>query len=378
MNRLQLLPRIAAHKLSRATGMPQATPVSMTISVTNQCNSRCKTCMIWELYRREPEKKKTEMTTDEYEAIFKSIKSPVFWFTLSGGEPCLRPDMVEIAAYIYKYCHPAILNIPTNGLLPAMIEDKISRVTDIYSKAMVIVNLSLDGVAERHDQIRGVPGNFEKAMDTYHRLVRLKKTHSNLEVGVHSVVSKFNVDKLMDTYEYVTKTLGPDSYICEIAEHRNELYNTGDDISPDIPAYEEFVKKLSQGIRADSSKWQGVPKLIQAFRLEYYNLLLKELKLGKQIIPCCAGFTTGHLSCYGEVWPCCIQADEASFGNVRDVGYDFMKVWRSQKAKLIRKMIKKGGCSCPTSTANTHYTSMLCDPATMLRVLRNLIKVSST
>ena len=375
MKELQLIPRVVAHKLFRFIGVPKAIPVSMTVTVTNQCNSRCKTCMIWKFYRDYPDRRNNELTLEEYEAIFRCIGNPIFWITLSGGEPCLRPDLVDIAAIIHKYCNPAILNLPVNGLLPTITENTARKILDIYSQSTVIVNLSLDEIGGKHDEIRGVPGNFEKAMDTYRRLVELKKEYSNLEVGVHSVASKFNIAALMGMYEYVTKELVPDSYICEIAEHRNELFNTSEDIAPDIPSYESFIGELSRRIREDSGRWKGMPRFIQAFRLEYYKLLVRELKARKQVIPCYAGFINCHISCYGEVWPCCILADEASMGNLREVNYDFKRIWTSQKAATIREMIKKGRCSCSTSTANNHYTSMLCSPATTLRVIRNALRM---
>jgi len=370
MHRLgQIVPRIVGYKLFREFNFPRLMPVSITVSTTNQCNSRCKTCNIWKVYSDNPQLRDKELTIKEYESIFENIGNSVAWFTISGGEPYLRPDLVDICKYLYEYCTPKILIIPTNGLLVHFVKSKTSRILNLCKKTSVIVNLSLDGVGSVHDEIRGVPKNFEKAMDTYRHLLMLKEEYDNLEIGVHSVVSKFNIDRLLDVYDYVKGKLDPDSYICEIAENRSELFNVKDDIAPDVSSYESTIKKLRQKIKKDYLKKSGFPRLIQAFRLEYYNLAIEELKQKKQVIPCYAGFASCQISAYGDLWPCCILAYDASFGNLREVDYNFKGVWLSERAERFRKMIKTGHCYCPM--ANVHYTNMLCNMKTMLKIAHN-------
>lgn len=343
----------------------------MTVSVTNQCNSRCKTCNIWKLYKENPQLKKKELSLQEYKTIFRNIGDSAIWFTLSGGEPFLRTDLVDIAKSLYDNCNPSVLSIPTNGLLCHRVAQTVKRILDMCPKSSVIINLSLDGVEDFHDEMRGVAKNFESAMETYRLLKGLQGQYDNLEVGVHSVVSRFNIDKLQNVYDFVKAELKPDSYVCEIAENRNELFNQKDDITPDTLSYERAIKKLCQNVKSDYLHKTGFPKLIQAFRLEYYNLVVKELKQERQIIPCYAGFASCQISVYGDVWPCCILAYNASMGNLREYGYDFKKVWFSGRADEVRKMIRAGVCYCPM--ANAHYTNMLCDMTTLLKVARNAL-----
>lgn len=366
---IQLVPKVLEYKLFRSVNVPKLMPISMTISVTNQCNSKCKTCNIWKLYGDDQRLRDKELSLQEIENIFENIKGSVIWFTISGGEPYLRSDLIGICKLIQEYSSPKILIIPTNGLLPHSIHSKTKEILEFSQKTSVIVNLSLDGVGNIHDDIRGVPKNFEKAMETYRHLRMLKKEYSNLEIGVHSVVSKFNLNRLLDVYDYVKDKLNPDSYICEIAENRSELFNTKDDIIPDVPSYESTIEELRQRVKKDYLDKSGIPSLIQAFRLEYYNLAVEELKQKRQVIPCYAGFASCQISAYGDVWPCCVLAYDASFGNLREVDYDFKTVWLSERATKVRKMIKAGYCYCPM--ANVHYTNMLCSMKTMLKVAYN-------
>ncbi|MDI6905797.1 MAG: radical SAM protein, partial [Candidatus Bathyarchaeia archaeon] len=193
INTLSLGSKVLGYKLFRTIHIPKMLPLSVTVSVTNVCNSRCQTCYIWSLYREKPWLKDKELKTDEFEKIFMNIGRNAVWITISGGEPYLRHDLVRICEAAYEHCHPQILIIPTNCLLPSEIKYKTRKILEIYRNSAVIVNLSLDGIGKKHDVIRGVPGNFEKVISTYNELRELKKELPNLTLGVHSVASRFNI-----------------------------------------------------------------------------------------------------------------------------------------------------------------------------------------
>ena len=84
--------------------------MNLTLSVSYRCNSRCLTCNVWK-------KRVDDLTLDEYKALFAGLGSSLYWATFSGGEPFLRPDLIDIVIACYDRCRPAIINIPTNGLL---------------------------------------------------------------------------------------------------------------------------------------------------------------------------------------------------------------------------------------------------------------------
>jgi MoaA/NifB/PqqE/SkfB family radical SAM enzyme len=360
-------PKLLSYQLSRVTGRVNSLPVSLTVSVTNSCNSRCRTCLLWKLYAEKPNLKQEEFKTWEFEKTFQSIKKQIFWVTMSGGEPFLRPDLPEICVAFADNCSPGIINIPTNALLPSAIETKTKLILEKCSKSNVVLNLSLDGIGEIHDEIRNVPGNFKLFLDTYDRLDKLKTEFSNLQLGIHSVVSNFSIEHLNDVYEF-SKKLGADSYITEIAEHRTELFNTAENIAPSADEYANFINTLSKKITDDSSSKKNVSKTTRAFRLIYYQIASKELKENRQIIPCFAGLASAQINPFGDVWPCCVLGYDKSMGNLREVNYDFKKIWFSEEAHAIRKYIKSdNNCACPL--ANAHYTNILFNYKQLARVL---------
>jgi MoaA/NifB/PqqE/SkfB family radical SAM enzyme len=352
---LEVLPNIARMQTSYALGRPLALPLNLTISVSYRCNSRCKTCNIWQ-------RPNDDFTLEEYEKTFVSLGRAPYWFTFSGGEPTLRKDLPEIVESAYRNCHPGIINIPTNGIQDKIIPERIERVLRAAPGSEVIVNLSLDGVDEKHDIIRGVRGNFARAMRTYAGLKVLKDRYKNFTLGVHTVISNFNIDEFDTIYAFVRDELKPDSFISEIAEERVELDTVGMGITPSIERYQAVIERLQEGMRR--AEFRGVSRITQAFRDRYYDLVKRTLVERRQVIPCMAGVASAQIAPNGDVWTCCIRAE--SVGNLRDHDYNFRSVWSSARAAELRRSIKAGECYCPL--ANAAYTNMLCHVPTLASV----------
>ncbi len=350
---LRLLAKIPYYKSLKMFGVPRALPFSYTVSVTYKCNSRCKTCNVWE-------RKAEEFTAEEFDRTFASLKHSPYWVTFSGGEPFLRKDAVDIIKSFYSRCAPAVINIPTNGILSHNIPGNVEELLSFCGKSNIVVNLSLDDLGNRHDEIRRVPGNYEKAMETYRALRKLKA--KNFTLGIHTVISKFNIGRFREIYEGLAE-LAPDSYITEIAEQRGELLTKDSDITPETSEYVRVLEFLSEEIR--KRKFSNTGRLTRAVRLEYYDVLKRSLLGNRAILPCYAGITTAHIAPDGNVWFCCVKAEPA--GNLRDNGYDFRRVWFNEKAIAMRKEIDSTACFCPL--ANMAYTNILMDTGSSFRVL---------
>ena len=78
--------------------------------VTSRCNSKCRTCFYWEELNQD-----TDLSFEEIERL--SATMPRFneiW--LSGGEPTLRADLVEILELFYRANGVRSINLPANGM----------------------------------------------------------------------------------------------------------------------------------------------------------------------------------------------------------------------------------------------------------------------
>lgn len=358
-NKLALIPKIFGYKLSRTFGWPKMLPINLTLSISATCISRCQTCNIWK-------KKEDDLTIEEWDRILASLGKWPFWITISGGEPFMQAHLVDLVKICYRYNQPAIINIPTNCLMYTVIPRYVEQMCQSIPKTQLIINLSVDGVGEKHDSIRGIPGNFEKVSITFKNLKELQKKYANLVIGIHSVISNFNYMDVDELYDWAFSQK-PDQYITEIAEERMELDTKGMPITPSYEHYSQAIDKLIT--RVKKQKFKGISKITEAFRLEYYNNVKKYLKAHKQVIPCYAGWASAQIYSQGDVWQCCVDADR--MGNLRENDYDFKKVWFSKEADKIRQKVKAGGCGCPL--ANAYYTNMLMNYRTLFKVIRNLI-----
>jgi MoaA/NifB/PqqE/SkfB family radical SAM enzyme len=355
MGMQKILPDIPALKASYVTGRVMTLPVNITVSVSYRCNSRCKTCNVWLLPN-------DDLTLGEWDRVFESLGDAPYWFTFSGGEPTWRDDLAEMVESAYRHCRPGIINIPTNGILDRVIPGRIERVLQAAPKSEVIVNLSLDALSEKHDEIRGVPHNWDRAMSTYRQLKVLQQTYANLTLGIHTVISSYSVGSFAELCQFVQTELQPDSFITEIAEERVELDTVGLGITPTAEMYTVAIDTLLESLR--DRKLTGVAAVTQAFRREYYELVKRTLREHRQIIPCMAGVASAQIAPNGDVWTCCVRAE--SMGNLRDHDYDFASVWKTAKANQLRRSIKAGECYCPL--ANAAYSNMLLHGPTVMKV----------
>jgi MoaA/NifB/PqqE/SkfB family radical SAM enzyme len=310
-------------------------------------------------------KRENELTIAEWDKVLRQLGKAPYWFTISGGEPLMYPHVVELAELAYQHCRPGVINIPTNAILP-IIPDRVERIAKACPESQLIINLSLDGIGAKHDFIRGIAGNFEKFEQRLGQLLGLRTKLPNLTIGIHSVISVFNVNDVGELISYADHS-GADQFITEIAEPRVELDTVGLPITPSPEAYAKAIDRLIAYV--ESKQFKGMAKITEALRVEYYKLVKRILEEQDQVIDCYAGWVSAQIYSDGTVWPCCVRADK--LGNLRDHDYDFKRIWFGEKIKEVRRSIAAKECHCPL--ANASYTNMLHDLPTLARVGTRLL-----
>lgn len=369
----EILPKIIRYRLHRIGLASSGRPLNFTFSVTNSCQSRCRTCSIWSLYKNNPSKRNEELDIDEIEKVFRSL-GHVYIFNISGGEPFLRPDLPHIIKLACEYLRPSVIHIPTNALDPDLVEQKVIEILRIINESNPAIQFtikpSLDHIGEKHDDLRGGKGNFEKVLMLFQRLKEYKSRFHNLHVELGTVISRWNVNDIEAISKFVLG-LEPDSYRNEIAEQRSEMFNCKDPVTPSPDEYRKaadvFIKNMHQG-KKDRVFFQ---RLTNAFRLVYYDLAFRIIKERRQVISCYAGISNVHMNPYGDIWPCCTLGYEMSMGKMRDYDYDFNALWNSTKAAQIRRYINEGRCHCPL--ANQTYSNILMHWPSVIKAMKNVM-----
>ncbi len=358
--KLPLAVHLGRYRAAHATGLLKPLPINLTVSVTYSCPSRCLTCDIWQ-------KKVDDLSVDEYAKIFPTVEKVPIWVTLSGGDQFLRADLDEIVRLIMVQIEPKIVNIPMNGIITERIFSLLPKIAEHTRGSQLVLNLSVDEIGTEHDRLRGAPGNWDKLLGVAELIRDLKSTYDHIVLGVHTVISTHNVERIPDISRIARETFKPDSYITEIAENRVELKTMDKHIAPDPAHYRRAVDHL-KGLIRERRSHNPVARLVESLRLEYYDLVLRVMEEKRQVIDCYAGLASAHLAPDGNLWGCCVRAE--SMGNVRDYGYDFRTVWRGPAASSFRESVKNHECFCPL--ANASYTNLLLDGPSLVRVTANM------
>lgn len=164
---------------------------SMFLFVTSACNSRCRTCFYWEELNTG-----RDLSLDQIQAISQSAP-PFSCLWISGGEPFLRKELAEIIELFYRNNGVRRVNLPTNGLLPAKVDAVISKLLTSCPELVIDLNFSLDGLANTHDTIRGLPNNFEKTLTTIDMAAAKWGPTRRLRRNVVTVITRNNYLELV-------------------------------------------------------------------------------------------------------------------------------------------------------------------------------------
>ncbi len=306
-------------------------PYKMTFAITYKCQSRCLTCNIWQ---RKPV---NELTVDEIREFAK--KNNYFrWLEITGGEPFLNSDIVEIVkAFVQNSDGLFILTMPTNSLCnQEMLAGKLKQILDL-GIPKVSITLSLDGNRELHDKIRGIPGNFDKVMSMARRLKELQKEYKNLFFVFGYTMSRLNQGHLEETINDVRKELPwatANNFHVNVGQLSGMYYGNED---MQIAADRESVAKEVKMLLKMRKKEIGMIPIIEGI---FLRKLVDYVTTGKSPMRSRSMDVSLFLDSYGNVFPSIMW--DKKIGNIRDTGYDLGKIWSSPEANEIRKSIKEG------------------------------------
>ncbi|MCL5090436.1 MAG: radical SAM protein [Patescibacteria group bacterium] len=276
-------------------------------------------CDNWKRYREEPEKIKEELT---FAQIGRFVKNNKDWLGnlkhigLSGGEPLLRKDLVDIIRLFREELPWVKVGLQTNGLLPQPAQKVLSAILAFYPELSLAV--SLDGLEKTHDQIRGVKGGYARVIKT----IKIAQELGVKEISAGMTVTEKNYEEIMDVKKIV------EEFGLEFAFYPAD---SGD----------YYHRKRAKSLFPQKIK----ESLLSAFALfpgDYFrdNFRLQLLGKRQRKLPCYSGLTSFVIDPYGEVKPCVLRNE--SLGNIKNE--PLQKILTGEKAKKIRQEIKK--CSC--------------------------------
>lgn len=179
MPELAMLGRAAARfgKLAFEAAFSQDPPRFLTHIVTFRCNARCEMCDSW----RKPGGE--EATLEQIATAYRRL-GPLDGVRLTGGEPFVRTDLDAIAALALEILRPLYLHVTTNGFLTDRIL-KFCRARD--PQVPLHLMISLDGLGEAHDRIRGRSWAFRRTWETLEAILPHREAW-NIRLSVNQTI----------------------------------------------------------------------------------------------------------------------------------------------------------------------------------------------
>ncbi len=315
-------------------------PLRYFFELTYQCNLNCSYCYVGN------ERKKNELTTEEWKNVIKQI--PFYSFvTLVGGEPLIRKDFSEILFATSKKTFGK-LNVVSNGIL---INDEI--IDDFIKSNMMLLSVSLDGYGKNHDLNRNREGIWDKIITNLENLQSRKSALNKKRpmIDIKTIVLENNLDDLPKLYKLCTD-MNFDFLSISFLRNNNlkqnsilretfgeEFYKQEYPIEPyfNMEHFEEVYKEI-QSLAEKSKvqiryapKFEGVNELqkIKSFFLNGQDKHITDL-----YYPCKYPYSNMMINPQGDIYPCL----SLKIGNVKDM--PLKEVFNLPKFRCFRKNLQ--------------------------------------
>jgi AdoMet-dependent heme synthase len=347
MNPLQ---RIARHaRLTSYSYRDMPSPPFLVLFINSICNMKCEHCFYWTSLN-----KKDDLSRDELFALSRSL-GPIENLNLSGGEPFLRKEFAEIVRQFIQHNGVKQVYVPSNGFYTERTINAVREVLKEPALDLFVVELSLDGMPEFHDNFRVARNSFRKAMETYDALAKLQEEDPRLRIHSISTATDVNMEEIRKLTTYLYQR-------CPKMDHHNLAIIRGDRKNkalhgPGLKQYEdlyEYIKRLWAPREAGRSG-SLVEPMLQWGKVE-------TLKQDRQVIPCKAGRISGVVYANGDVGVCEIHKP---LGNLRQKS--FPEIWNSPEAKALRESIARKECHCTTEVFM--WSSITYQPMPLMRAM---------
>jgi Fe-coproporphyrin III synthase len=290
-------------------------PTDACIILTYRCQMCCKMCNIW----KNPTDKEKEITAQELEILPRGFE----FINLTGGEPFLRDDLADIFQ---------VLSDKTKRIVISTSGYHVEKILDIVPRFKKVgVRVSIEGLSQKNDELRGREGGFDRGLKT---LLGLKRAGVK-DIGFGITVSNHNSEDMLWLYE-LGKSMGLE--FATAAFHNSYYFHKDDNL---ITNTDEVCRNF-QTLAGRQMK-ENSPK--SWFRALFNLGLIRYINQEKRMLPCEAGTMNFFIDPYGEVYPCNGLEEKywkQSMGNIRQTP-DFEAIWSSDKARAVRDRVR----TCP-------------------------------
>jgi MoaA/NifB/PqqE/SkfB family radical SAM enzyme len=313
--------------------------------VTSRCNAFCKTCFYHEELNRPG-----DLTFEQIHKISTTMPAITdLW--LSGGEPTLRKDLSEIINLFVANNGVQRLIIPTNALIKSRVCDVVDRALGENPNIDLYLNIALDGYGKTHDEIRGVPGNWEKTLACIEALYPIKEVYGDrLRLNVNTVVCADNYTEIENLAEFLWNNFSLDGHYFNIVRGETKVGDQIKKVPPEVlPSMYAMAADLTKQygdrmfVNDDATKRfiknvAYVGTITTHYRTQHENFD----RVTDWPFPCTAGETAVVIDYNGDVRACELRE---KFSALPDYDYNFGMLWADHQREQELQAID-GGKAC--------------------------------
>lgn len=278
-----------------------------TVIVTYRCNARCTMCNRY----KAPSRPEEELSIETIRKL-----PPMYFTNITGGEPFIRTDLPDIVRELNKISDRIVIS--TNGFFT----DRIVALCKEFPN--IGIRISIEGLEQTNNEIRGLPDGFNRGYETLRRL----RAMGMKDVGFGMTVQDRNAKDLVPLYELSDKL---DMEFATASLHNSFYFVEAKNIIHDRPMVaQNFENLINELLNSNSpKKW---------FRAYFNHGLINYIYGQKRLLPCDMSFDTFFIDPYGDVMPCNGTKDKEVMGNLNMQTFD--ELWNSEQAEEVRKKVR--------------------------------------
>ncbi|HRY29741.1 MAG TPA: radical SAM protein [Elusimicrobiota bacterium] len=313
--------------------------------LTYRCNLKCRICDLWGQERQDSTKVSLEMGADEIKRFVRGSKklSRLEVLVLSGGEPLLKNDAVELVDFFTAHSPSASIGILSNLSNEELIR---ARLDEIFSRCAprLWVGTSMDGIGPVHDKMRGAPGSWDRMVKT---IAFLRERYPSVDVSITYTMTPHNYRELTAVHDWAEAHKCGFGAQYVVQKEGTEVFRWTraqlGEVSRQVDALVDRLCRQADAVghiyrdEADKLKWLWA-------RLYYWRTLVDYgFEPKRYFPPCLAGRRYAMLDPWGNV-SFCSPHKKKPVGNVRETPFDVL--WENDKARRLREHIDAGRCDC--------------------------------
>lgn len=305
-------------------------------------------CHHWEMPFDDPASVRREMGLAEIKKLCDEARylDEVEIVVLTGGEPWLRRDIVDVALYLRGRFPKASLGILTNFWNTEMVR---RRLLELRGRGVdrVWLGSSLDGLEKTHDAVRGQPGAFKGLMDT---VAMLRAEFPGLDFSFSFTITPRNYRELWDTYRFVDG-MGLWFGAQMVVEH--EKFEAPETFRWTKPQLDSVERQIDRVVADLCVKHGALEKLVKGqereslwlwTRVLYWWYLRKYVRTPERFFgDCLAGQRYAMFDPEGNLFFCPVNKHRV-VGNAVETPFDAL--WRGKAAEAERAFVDAKQCHC--------------------------------